>query len=150
MSDTKTKLEQIRSLLDDLEKGLADDDQLLFYHNFDALEIPSIVASIIDFLQPLLHPYEAAIYWYLFRKSILATGQQYTRAGTRTIQKSNVIQSSSGQSAILSYGTIQQALTGLEQKGVIIKAGEPNREGTLYKLNLPEEIEPKKCAKLEP
>jgi DNA-directed RNA polymerase subunit RPC12/RpoP len=55
--------------------------------------------------------------------------------------KVGIIQSSSGQSATLSYGAVQKALLGLEEKAVISKAGDTNREGTLYKINLPEEIE---------
>jgi hypothetical protein len=93
----------------------------------------------VDYLQPLLHPYEAAIYWYLFGRSILASGQQYARASTKGMQR-GVIQSSSGQSATLSYSAVQRALAGLEQKAIIIKVGELNRDGTMYKVNLPEEI----------
>ena len=52
-----------------------------------------------------------------------------------------VITSASGQSEDLSYGTVQTALRGLEEKGAISKAGETNREGTLFKVHLPEEIE---------
>jgi len=140
MSDYNEKINQIRSLLDELESSSQTDEQALFAHNFDALEIPSIVASIVDFLQPQLHPYEAAVYWHLFRNSILDTGQQYARASTKGMMK-GVIESSSGQSASLSYSAVQKALMGLEEKGVIFKAGDTNREGTLYKINMPEEIE---------
>lgn len=52
----------------------------------------------------------------------------------------NII-SSSGQTDELAYATVQETLASLEEKGAIAKAGETNREGTLYKVNLPEEIE---------
>jgi hypothetical protein len=140
MNDSKSKLEQIRTLLDEIECNLGTNEEAIFSHNFDALELPSIVASVVDFLQPLLHPYEAALYWYFFRNSLILTGQQYVRASTRGLQQ-GVIRSSSGQGDTLSYSSVQQALTGLEEKRIISKAGETNREGTLYKIFLPEEIE---------
>ena len=40
----------------------------------------------------------------------------------------------------LSYGAVQDALRGLDEKGVVTKAGDTTREGTLYKIHLPEEI----------
>ena len=43
-------------------------------------------------------------------------------------------------SEALSYDSVKIALQGLEEKQVILKAGDTNRDGTLYKLNLPEEV----------
>lgn len=140
MSNMDTKISQIRSLLEEIESESASEDDAAFAHNFDALELPSIVSSIVDYLQPLLKPYEAAIYWHLFRKSVIATGQQLTRASTKGMRE-GVITSSSGQGTSLSYGAVQDALARLEEKGVIEKVGETTREGTLYKVYLPEEIE---------
>jgi len=131
-------IRQMRELLTLLEAEVGEDD-VAFLKNFDALEVPAIVASIVDFLQPVLLPYEAAIYWHLFRKSILASGQQYVRASVRGLAE-GVIQSSSGQSTALAYKSPQRALQGLEQKGAIVKVGETTRDGTLYKICLPEEI----------
>jgi hypothetical protein len=102
MNGNKDKFDQIRSLLDDVERDLPANDQTIFAQNFDALELPSVVSAIVDFLQPLLHPYEAAIYWYLFRNSMLSVGQQYLRASTKSMRQ-GVIRSSSGQSEALSY-----------------------------------------------
>lgn len=45
-----------------------------------------------------------------------------------------------GKSETLSYASVQIALQGLEEKKVILKAGDTNREGTVYKVNLPEEV----------
>jgi hypothetical protein len=139
MNDSSNKIQQIRSLLDDIELELNSSEELAFNQNFDALELPSIVASIVDYLQPQLRPYEAAIYWVMFRRAIVGAGQQFVRVSTRGLRE-GVIVSSSGQSAELSYASVQEALAGLEEKGAISKAGETNREGTLYKVNLPEEI----------
>lgn len=139
MSDPESKIDKIRALLDQIEGEAHDTDDATFVYNFDALEIPSIVASVVDYLQPQLFPYEAAIYWYLFRSSIISTGQQYARVSVRGMQQ-GIVTSNSGQSASLAYSTVQDALSGLEKKGVIQKSGNTNREGTLYKVFLPEEI----------
>lgn len=132
------KIDQIRELLSILEGDLKDEQGKDFSNNFNALELPSIISSIIDFLHPLLTPYEIAIYWYLFNKSIVKTGEQYARASTRgmkTIAKSN-----SGQSEDLSYGAIQNNINSLKEKEVISIAGGTTRDGTLYKVSIPDEI----------
>lgn len=140
MSQPESTIGKIRVLLESLESEVRGNDEFAFSHNFDALEIPSIVTAVVDYLQPQLLPYEAAIYWYLFRRAVLGNGQQYARVSTRGMQQ-GVVTSSSGQTSSLSYSSVQEALTGLEKKGAIQKAGDTNREGTLYKIFLPEEIE---------
>lgn len=131
--------DQIRAILDEIDSISATPDDRAFAENFNFLELPDLICSITDFLQPSLYPYEAALYWHLFRKAILGTGTQYTRASVRGMMQ-GVITSASGQSDGLSYGAVQKALQGLEDKGAISKAGDTNREGTLYKVHLPEEI----------
>lgn len=133
------KTDKIRELLDEIDASTSEQDDQAFAENFNTLELPSIVCSVVDFLQPSLFPYEAAVYWHLFRKSILSNGTQYTRASVRGMME-GVVTSASGQSKGLSYGAVQKALSGLEEKSVISKAGDTNREGTLYKIHLPEEI----------
>ena len=141
MNDQQQKIKKIRELLDGLEKDLLPEDEQLFLKNFDALELPSLIQSVVDYLQPVLLPYEALIYWYMFRHSILATGQQYVRVSVRGMTSGVVMPSlRGGKSEKLSYSTVQTALQGLEEKQVILKAGDTNREGTLYKVNLPEEV----------
>jgi hypothetical protein len=51
-----------------------------------------------------------------------------------------VVLSANGQSDALALQTTRETLQGLEIKGVILKVGEPNRKGTLYKVLLPEGI----------
>ena len=132
-------IDNIRRELDALESSdlVSADKEVV--RNWDALELPRLVADVVDLLQPLLLPYEAAIYWHLFRRALLGQGTQYARASVRGLQE-GVVQSSSGQSSELSYGSVQKALQGLEQKGAIAKAGPTNRDGTLYKILLPDEI----------
>lgn len=133
------QIEQIRSLLDEVETKIISSDDQAFSENFDSFELPELICSVVDFLQPSLLPYESAIYWFLFRQSILASGTQYARTSVRGMTN-GVITSSSGQSGDLSYSAVQKAIQGLETKGAISKAGETNRDGTLYKIHLPEEI----------
>jgi hypothetical protein len=120
---------------------MLSEEEQLFLRNFDALELPFLIQSVVDYLQPVLFPYEAAIYWFMFRHSILANGQQYVRISTRSISSGVVMPTKrGGKSDGLSYASVQIALQGLEEKQVILKAGDTNREGTLYKVNLPEEV----------
>lgn len=133
------RIRTIRELLDDIASDLETQEGREFAHNFDALEVPSIVSSIVQFLQPLLTPYEAVVYWHMFDRSVLKTGQQFCRVSTRGLM-TGVVKSASGQSESLSIQTTRGALQGLEEKGAIAQSGEPNREGTLYRVLLPEEI----------
>ena len=141
---SRQHIENIRKELEALESGISAAEDKDSVKNWDALELPDLVASVIDFLQPLLLPYESAIYWHLFRKALLGQGTQYVRVSVRGMQ--DVVKSSSGQSSSLSYSSVQKALQGLEDKGVIEKHGDTNREGTLYKVMLPDEIT--ECASL--
>lgn len=134
----KDKIEQIRGLLDQLESYSDDTEALQFSKNYNALELPSIVSAIVEFLHPILTPYEIAIYWYLFNNSIVKTGEQYTRASTRGLN--SIAHSASGQSIELSYGVVKKSLDSLKDKGVISIAGDTNRDGTLYKISIPDEI----------
>ncbi len=141
MNKSQKTIDKIRDLLDDIEKDSLSEEEQLFVKNFDALELPSLIQSVVDYLQPILLPYEAAIYWFMFRHSVLASSQQYFRVRVRGMI-SGVITATgrNGKSETLTYGSVQTALQGLEEKQVIIKAGDTNRDGALYKVNLPEEV----------
>lgn len=135
----KEHIERIREELAHIEAAASVGEPDSFERNFDALELPELVAHIVDFLQPRLLPYEAAIYWYFFRHSVVAHGAQRVRASVRGLCM-GVITSSSGQGDNLSYGGVQAALRGLEQKEAIRKDGDTTIEGTPYFVRLPEEI----------
>ncbi len=139
MSDTDERVEKIRALLAELEGELRTSDDRAFVRNFDALEVPQIVSEVIRFLQPLLTPYEAAVYWHMFEHAVLRSGDQYCRVSTRGLMN-GVVRSASGQSDALSIHTTRGALQGLEERGAIQRVGEPSREGTPYRVLLPEEI----------
>ena len=135
----KETVNKIRQLLDELESNPATEEPS-FKESFQLFELPELVANIVDYLQPALSPYEAAIYWHMFRHSIIATGDIFVRVSTRDLQEGVVISFRSAQSTAMSYGTVQDALAGLVKKGAISPAGDVNREGTPYRVHLPEEI----------
>jgi hypothetical protein len=134
------RIEQIRQLLNELEAepgALPTSDR-----DFSAFELPEIIQEIVDDLQPLLTPYDAAFYWYLFRHSIAKNGSPHLRVSTRGLQRAVV--KSSYSTAIentISLGKVQETLRALESIGAIRKEGEPNREGTLYRVLIPDEVE---------
>ena len=135
----KDVIKQIRQLLDELESSPANEEPS-FKETFQLFELPELVASIVDYLQPALQPYEAAIYWYMFRHSIIATGDVFVGVSTRGLKEGVVLSFRLAQSAVLSYGAVQDALAGLVAKGAIPLAGDVKREGTPYRVHLPEEI----------
>jgi hypothetical protein len=118
------------------------------------LELPDIIRDVVDLLLPELKPYEASLYFYLLRHSVVEHGEQHVRVSTRELQ-SGVVKSSyagtgkGGESGIgaASYKTIRLTLESLESLGAIRKEGEPNREGTLYRVLLPEEIDACRAAR---
>ena len=54
MSETIERIEKIRGLLAELEGELRTSDDRAFVKNFDALEVPQLVAEVVRYLQPLL------------------------------------------------------------------------------------------------
>ena len=137
MNKNDNRIEQIYALLDEINGELRSSDEQAFIKNFDALEIPQVVSDIVCYLQPMLMPYEAAIYWYMFQRSILRSGDQYCRVSTRGLMKGVV---RSMRADILAIKTTRESLQGLEKIGAIVRVGEPSRDGTPYKVLLPEEI----------
>ena len=95
-----------------------------------------LLEEFVDFLLPLLKPYEATIYLYLLRKSHFGVGVPKIRVGKRTIA------SDCGQgtrAAISNFQHITELLKALERKECI-SIGDTTREGTLYAVKLPHEI----------
>lgn len=138
----KEHLEKIRQLLNEVEEQAGLNSVVESDPDFSALELPGIIQEIVDDLQPLLTPYDAAFYWYLFRHSIARTGSTHLRVSTRDLRK-DVVKSSYSTAAenTISLGKVQETLRALESIGAIRKEGEANRDGTLYRVLIPEEIE---------
>jgi 5-methylcytosine-specific restriction endonuclease McrA len=150
------KIEKARGLLAELEEQNSGVPSELA-RMFSGLELSDIVRDVVDFLMPSLKPYEAAFYWYLFRHSILESGSQLLRASTRGLQsgvlRSAYADTSKGSKEVnsgsLSYGAVADTLRSLEEIGAIRREGDPNRDGTLYRVLLPEEIPLCKAARSE-
>ena len=138
----KEHLEKIRALLNEIEGQSASASDSDNGHNFSSFEVPFIIQEIVDDLQPLLSPYEAAFYWYAFRHSIAKNGNPNVRLSSRFLQ-SGVIKSarSVGRDATISLDTVRITLRGLETVGALRKIGEPNFDGTPYQVLTPDEIE---------
>lgn len=142
-------IDQIRGLLTRLECEANGADLKVSGRAFSGLELPDIVRDVVDLLMPELKPYELSFYLYFLRHSIVENGTPYIRASRRGLQsgvvKSAYAGSTSGgkeaEGAAASFKTVQQTIEGLEKVGAIRQEGEPNRDGTLYRVCLPEEIE---------
>lgn len=137
MNETAAKL---RAIADELERTVPTDEPA-FKEVFQLFELPELIGTVVDYLQPMLLPYEAAIYWHMFRHSVIATGDVFARVSVRGLQE-GVVTSMRSDSAEkgMSYGTVKDSLSRLCEKGAISLAGDTTREGTLYRVHLPEEI----------
>lgn len=138
----KEHLEQIRNLLNEIESKSASGSDTETCHNFSAFELPLVIQEIVDDLQPLLSPYEMAFYWFAFRHSIAKNGSSLLRLSTRGLQN-GVIKSmrTDRESSSIALQTVRECLAALESIGAITKQGEPNRDGTPYRVLIPDEIE---------
>jgi hypothetical protein len=135
------RVETIRQLLRELEAEMAAGLRAR-EPGAEPSELALIVRQIVDDLQPLLTPYDAAFYWFLFRHSIAEDGQPFLRVSTRHLSRAVVRSSySQAEEPAISLGKVQETIRALESVGAIRKEGEPNREGTLYRVMVPDEIE---------
>jgi hypothetical protein len=134
------RIEKIRQLLNELEVEAASAPK--GDAGFSALELPVIIQEIVDDLQPILTAYDAAFYWFLFRHSIAKDGNPHFRVSRSSLRRA-VVKSSYTNAAEnnISLGKVQDTLRALEDIGAIRKLGEPNRQGTLYQVLIPDEIE---------
>jgi DNA-directed RNA polymerase subunit RPC12/RpoP len=136
----KEKIEGIRQLLSQLENDASQVESAAEFRALSGLELPDIIADVVDLLMPELTPYAFAFYIYLLRHSIVGSGNPYVRAGRKSLQR-GIMKSNSGQGDDLSYQTVQRSFEALEAIGAIRREGEATREGTLYRILLPEEID---------
>jgi hypothetical protein len=134
------RIEKIRQLLAELEMENASSPK--GDAGFSALELPDIIGEIVDDLQPILTAYDAAFYWFLFRHSIAKDGNPQVRVSRSSLRRA-VVKSSYTNAAEnnISFGKVQDTLRALDEIGAIQKMGEPNRQGTLYRVLIPDEIE---------
>src|ERR1017187_10990205 len=114
------RVEKIRQLLSELEVEARVDASR--DRGFSALELPQIILEIVDDLQPLLTPYDAAFYWFLFRHSIAKDGSPHFRVSTRSLRRA-VVKSAHAQDGekTISLGKVQDTLRALETIGAIRK-----------------------------
>jgi len=134
------RIEKIRQLLTELELETASSPK--GDAGFSALELPDIIGEIVDDLQPILTAYDAAFYWFLFRHSIARDGNPQIRVSRSSLRRAVVKSSYTNASENnISIGKVQDTLHALEEIGAIQKLGEPNRQGTLYRILIPDEIE---------
>jgi hypothetical protein len=54
---------------------------------------------------------------------------------------SEIAVSASGKSSKICYGSIKNTLTTLKENGVISQAGDTTRDGSLYRVAIPDEIQ---------
>jgi hypothetical protein len=141
----KAQIEQIRDLLKEIEASCESLPKQSGARSWSGFELPGVVLDIVDDLQPLLSPYETAFYWHAFAHSIAQTGAPYIRLSTRGLRRGPAKSSRSPTDAV-SLGMVQKVLRSLEAIGAIRKEGEANRDGTLYRVMVPDEIEV--CRKL--
>ncbi len=131
---------EIRRLLDDIEaeqENCAPAEMV----GFNALELPVLIQEIVDDLQPLLSPYEAAYYWYAFRHSIAKNGNPHVRLSVKRSRRGIVKSSySTAASNTISEEKVREVYRALETIGALRKEGEPNRDGTPYRVLTPDEI----------
>lgn len=139
----KEQIDQIRRILSEMEAETSIDSVPGLGRDLSALELPIIIQEIVDDLQPLLTPYEAAFYWYMFRHSIAENGISLVRVSTTELSTS-VVKSTytkADRKAKLSLFKVRRWLAALESIGAIRKEGEPNRKGTPYRVLIPDEID---------
>lgn len=141
-SHMSERFERIRELLNEIEEETGTGDTSAGDRDFSALERPLIIQQIVDDLQPLLTPYDAVFYWYLFRHSLAKDGNPHLRFSTRGLCSSVVKSSrSDNPEKTISHSKVQESLRALETIGAIRKEGQPDRIGTLYRVLVPDEIE---------
>lgn len=94
-----------------------------------------MLESVVDYVLPLLAPYDFAIYVLMLRKA-MGSENQVVRIGKRSIAKAlgKGTRASSG-----NYQHISERLQALEAGGWLTSA-DTNREGTSYRVFLPEEV----------
>ncbi len=137
------EINKIRELLDTVEKSMVTESVDSIKETFDIFELPQITKDIVDYLQPVISPYEMDIYWFMFRHSVLETGDIFLRVSNGKLAKGigTKFKTFDKQNSRFGEKTVAENLRSLENSGVVKKVGDTTRDGTLYKIFLPEEID---------
>ena len=136
------ELKTIRAALDKIERNERSEKMKFSQADFGRFELPILVCDIVDYLQPLLLPNEAAVYWYLFKNSIVKNLNNNIRFYVMDLCKDfEVISSGSGRAKFLGYRAAITAIEGLEAKDVICRTiKNTTRNGYEYSVMIPSEI----------
>jgi hypothetical protein len=132
-------IQKIRELLTELESAHPSGESS-FKESCQLFELPEIVSAIVDYLHPVLNPMEVALYWFIFRHSVVATGDVFARVSVGDITN-GAIRSHQDRAEGPGRKCVSSTLRSLAEKSVISVVGDTNKRGTLYRIYLPEEIE---------
>ncbi len=99
-------------------------------------DIKGLICDFVDHLLPELTPYEASLYLYLLRNSVLRDGACQYRIGKRTMAEGY---GTGSRGAKTNYQHMTEVIKRLETHGCVT-VGDTNREGTLYTVTLPRDI----------
>jgi hypothetical protein len=141
----RQELKQIKDLLEKVEMKSTELSSTA--SPFSGLELPDIIRDAVDLLFPNVAPYEASFYIYMLRNSILENGTPYIRVSSKTLSKAiksaNEGTTKGGDVIVtkISDTKVRVTLESLQSIGAIRKENDPDRNGTLYRVMLPEEIE---------
>ena len=137
------ELKKIRASLDKIERDDREDKMQFRQADFGRFDLPKHVCDIVEYLQPLLLPNEAAIYWYLFKNSFVKNMNNEIRFYVADLCKDfEVIGSSSGRAKFLGYRAAMAAIEGLEAKKVIQRrTRDATKDGYHFTIQLPLEIQ---------
>jgi hypothetical protein len=125
MTGEPTHLDTYDSSMSDREAEALDPAQQL------------IATDCLDFVLPVLAPYDFKLYLYLMRQTHLASGSpDEVRVGKRTLAREL---GQGTQSATTNYQALSQRLKSLEEAGFIVGA-DTNRSGTLYAVRPPRDV----------
>ncbi len=136
------ELKNIRAALDKIESDDKSEKMSFKQESFGRFDLPKHVCDIVDYLQPQLLPNEAAVYWYLFKNSLVSTMQNTIRFYINDLCKEfEVIGSGTGRAEFIGPRAAMSAIEGLEKKHVIVRMlRNTTKDGYHYTIMVPMEI----------
>jgi len=94
------------------------------------------ITDFVDFLLPELTPYEASLYLFILRNTVLRKGSQKMRIGKRTMAQGY---GTGSRGVKTNYAHMTKIINSLEKKDCL-SIGDTTREGTEYTIRLPRDI----------